>query len=62
MKGKIIRMKLGYNPNSSSLGTDVQVLIYSTVLLSALTLFISSLIRVFRRKGKERKVNEDHQP
>jgi len=53
--GKILRMKLGYNPNSSSLGTDVQVLLYSSVVLSAMTLFISSLVRVVRKKKKEKR-------
>jgi len=48
-------MKLGYNPNSSSLGTDVQVLLYSSVVLSAMTLFISSLVRVVRKKKKEKR-------
>lgn len=49
-RGRILRVKLGVNPNSSSLGTDVIFLALSTPLAAALILSISALVRVLRHR------------
>jgi hypothetical protein len=53
-KGKILQVRLGYNPNSSSIGANVQILIWSAAFATVLTVFISAMIRGFRRwKGDQ---------
>jgi hypothetical protein len=50
-RGRILRIKLGVNPNSSSLGTDVVFLALSAPLAASLILAISALLRsLLRRK------------
>ena len=50
-RGRILRIKLGVNPNSSSLGTDVVFLALSAPLAASLILAISALVRTrLRRK------------
>ena len=50
-RGRILRIKLGVNPNSSSLGTDVVFLALSAPLAASLILTISALVRsLLRRK------------
>lgn len=34
-KGKILKIKLGYNPNSSSIGTDIVIFFVSFTAISA---------------------------
>lgn len=53
-KGKILRIRMGINPNSSSIGADLQFVIYGAAALSMLTLAISSLVRVWRRNKHEK--------
>ncbi|MCZ7582691.1 MAG: hypothetical protein M5R36_04785 [Deltaproteobacteria bacterium] len=48
-KGKILQIRYGINPNSSSLGADVQVLIWGAAFASVATIFLSAMLRVFRR-------------
>jgi hypothetical protein len=43
-KGKILRVQLGYNPNSSSLGVDVSFLLYGSMAIVALTSLASALL------------------
>jgi hypothetical protein len=52
-RGRILRVKLGYNPNSSSLGTTVQVLLFGSAVLSVVLVFISTILRVTRRAKGE---------
>jgi hypothetical protein len=49
-RGRILRLKLGVNPNSSSLGTDVIVLALSAPLAASLVLAISALVRTLLRR------------
>jgi hypothetical protein len=49
-RGRILRIKLGVNPNSSSLGTDVVVLAISAPLAASLILAISALVRTLLRR------------
>ena len=47
-KGKILGVKLGYNPNSSSLGVDVTFLLLGTLAITILTPIIGLLLRQLR--------------
>jgi hypothetical protein len=49
-RGKILAVKWGYNPNSSSLGVDVTFLLFGAAALSMLTPVIGALLRL-RRPG-----------
>ena len=49
-RGRILRIKLGVNPNSSSLGADVVFVALSAPLAAALILSISALLRSLRRR------------
>ena len=52
MRGKILKMKFGVNPNSSSIGSDIIFLMIGTASFFMLTFGISGFIRMFkRRKG-----------
>ena len=52
MKGKILRLQLGYNPNSSSLGVDVTFLLFGSAAVVALTAIASALLAGRRAKTK----------
>lgn len=45
MRGKILAIKWGYNPNSSSLGVDVTFLLFGLAAISVLTPMVSLLLR-----------------
>ncbi|MBZ0254124.1 MAG: hypothetical protein K8I02_12360 [Candidatus Methylomirabilis sp.] len=45
-RGKILRMKFGYNPNSSSLAMDVSLMLLAASAISVLAVFISSVVRI----------------
>jgi hypothetical protein len=44
-RGRILAVKWGYNPNSSSLGVDVTFLIFGMALVALLTPIISLILR-----------------
>ncbi len=48
-KGKILAVKWGYNPNSSSLGVDVTFLLFGLSIITLLTPVVGFLLRVWRR-------------
>lgn len=47
--GKILAVKWGYNPNSSSLGVDVTFLLFGLSIITLLTPVVGFLLRVWRR-------------
>jgi hypothetical protein len=47
-RGRVLAVKLGLNPNSSSLGVDVTFLLFGAAALSILTPVVSALIRMRR--------------
>jgi hypothetical protein len=47
-RGRILAVKLGMNPNSSSLGGDVTFLLFGAAALSFLTPVIAALLRARR--------------
>lgn len=51
-KGKILAVKWGLNPNSSSLGVDVTFLLFGAAALSFLTPVLGALVR-WRKPGRD---------
>ena len=60
-RGKILAIKLGVNPNSSSLGADVTLLLFGAAALSMLTPLVSGLLR-WRGAVGDRRVTEAESP
>ncbi len=57
-KGKILRVKTGYNPNSSSIGSGVPPFLFFAIGSGALTVFILNILNFADkklRKGKNQK-------
>ncbi|MCP4131515.1 MAG: hypothetical protein GY754_11100 [bacterium] len=54
-KGKILKIKTGYNPNSSSIGTNLTPLLIAGSLLSIAMPFLSIYIsrRIKKKKSEE---------
>ena len=51
MRGRILKLKLGFNPNSSSVGTTVVVFLWSLVASVAVLAFTSAVLaHRFRRQ------------
>ncbi len=50
-RGRILAIKWGMNPNSSSLGVDVTFLLVGSTVLAMVTPFIGALLRLRGRKG-----------
>jgi len=50
-RGKILAVKWGLNPNSSSLGVDVTFLLFGAAFVSLLTPVVGALVR-WRRAAK----------
>jgi hypothetical protein len=44
-RGRILAVKWGYNPNSSSLGVDVTFLLFGAAALSVATPVVAALLR-----------------
>jgi len=52
-RGRILAVKWGLNPNSSSLGVDVTFLLFGAAAVSLLTPVVSALVR-WRRSARPR--------
>ena len=48
-RGRILAVKWGYNPNSSSLGVDVTFLLFGMAAVALLTPIVSLILRLRRR-------------
>lgn len=51
-RGRILATKLGFNPNSSSLGVDITFLLFGATAVSLMTPIIAALLRA-KRKPKD---------
>jgi hypothetical protein len=51
-KGRILAVKWGLNPNSSSLGVDVTFLLFGATFVSLLTPLVGALVRWRRTQAK----------
>ena len=52
-RGRILATKLGFNPNSSSLGVDVTFLLFGATMVSLMTPVIAALLRTKRRETRD---------
>jgi hypothetical protein len=48
-RGRVLAVKWGYNPNSSSLGVDVTFLLFGMAAVALLTPIVSLILRTRRR-------------
>ena len=48
-RGRVLKVKLGYNPNSSSLGMDVTLLLLGSALVSITIAVVSAIVRIKAR-------------
>lgn len=49
-RGRILAVKWGYNPNSSSLGVDVTFLLFGVFIITLLTPVVGLLLRFSARR------------
>jgi len=49
MKGKILKIKLGYNPNSSSVAVIVNYLFWGATAIGLMVNMVASIISAWRR-------------
>jgi hypothetical protein len=49
-RGRILAVKWGYNPNSSSLGVDVTFLLFGMAAVAFLTPIVSLILRARRQR------------
>lgn len=52
-RGRILKVKFGYNPNSSSLGVAVIFVMMGSFVGYLAVTFVSSIIRLRRKAGAE---------
>lgn len=55
-KGKVLKVRLGFNPNSSSIGLDISVFLWSAVIITTVVNAITALISII----KSRKDNSEN--
>ncbi len=48
-RGRILSVAPGYTTNSSSLGVDVSFLLFGSMAITAMTLVVSTAVRLWRR-------------
>ena len=53
LRGKVLKLKLGFNPNSSSVGTTVVVFLWTLVASGAVTAMVTAVLghRFLRRRA-----------
>jgi hypothetical protein len=59
-RGRILAIKFGLNPNSSSLGADVTFLLFGAGVLSLVTPVIAALVRLAPRQPRPAPPREEH--
>lgn len=60
-RGRILAIKWGMNPNSSSLGVDVTFLLAGAAALSMITPFVAALMR-WRKPAADPHLQAENQP
>jgi hypothetical protein len=59
LRGRVLRLRLGFNPNSSSVGTTVVVFLWGLIASGAVLSFTAAVLaHRFRRKGRSGDVAE----
>jgi hypothetical protein len=52
-KGKILRLKKGYNPNSSSIGSLIPIFLFASVITGSVAVFISNWFKKADKQIKQ---------
>jgi hypothetical protein len=50
-KGKILKLRLGFNPNSSSIGLDISVFLWSAVIITTVVNAIVALVSILKSRS-----------
>jgi hypothetical protein len=58
-KGKILRVKEGYNPNSSSVGSAIPVYLLACMSVGAASVILANIASRVSKKIKEEKQRKD---
>jgi len=53
--GKILKIKSGYNPNSSSIGTEISAFLWGSAAFTVLVNLIFAMVQSFRLQRKNKK-------
>ena len=53
-RGRILRLRPGYNPNSSSLGVDLTLMLLGSLMLSITVTLVSTFVRLKASAVRER--------
>ncbi len=61
-KGKILKIKTGYNPNSSSIGTDLTPLLIGGSIISLLIPVITIIVSRKLKRKPEEKISSEENP
>ena len=51
-RGRVLAVKWGYNPNSSSLGVDITFLLFGLSIITLLTPLVGFLLRFYRSRSR----------
>ena len=54
-KGKVLKVKTGYNPNSSSIGTEITAFLWGAAIFTLFANILFSLATTVMKKKKKRK-------
>ena len=49
-KGKVLKVRLGFNPNSSSIGFDISVFLWSAVIITTVVNAIMALVSILKSR------------
>jgi len=57
--GQILRVKSGYNPNSSSVGSHIPAFLYYTIGTGAVTVIVLNILSVIDKHIKKEKIEKE---
>ena len=55
-KGKVLKIKLGYNPNSSSIGTHINAFLLGTAVFALAGNVLTAVVAAARAKNKVQEI------
>lgn len=58
IKGKVLKIKIGYNPNSSSIGTEITAFIYGATIFTLISNSLFSIVSTILAKKKDNKTKK----
>lgn len=58
-KGKILRVKTGYNPNSSSVGSQIPILFMTVATASSVLIVIMNILKAKNGKNSNKNIKKN---